>query len=247
MKCIAFSLYGNDTRYTIGAIKNAILASRYFPFEDGFIVRFYISVNSSVDESIISTLERVKGVQISIVGEPEDHRAKLWRYYAFSDPQFNSVICRDVDARLSFRDRVAHEDWEQSGLDYHIIKDHPSGHDYPISAGMFAGKTKNLRDMEERIHTANVGNYYTTDQDFLASQIYPQVVDSVLIHDPYYDTKVQGDSIRTRIPCDAPTPLSHIGAALNADDTFVFDVDRKLSASDGYSEKYLYESDRWGK
>ena len=108
MKCIAFSLYGNEPRYTIGAIKNAILASRYFPFDDGFIVRFYISVNSSVDESIISTLERVKGVQISIVGEPEDHRAKLWRYYAFSDPQFDAVICRDVDARLSFRDRVAH-------------------------------------------------------------------------------------------------------------------------------------------
>ena len=247
MKCIAFSLYGNDSRYTIGAIKNAILASRYFPFDDGFIVRFYISVNTSVDESILSTLERVKGVQISIVGEPEDHRAKLWRYYAFSDSQFNAVICRDVDARLSFRDRVAHEDWEQSGLDYHIIKDHSSGHDYPISAGMFAGKTKNLRDMEKRIQVANVGNYYTTDQDFLASQVYPQVVDNVLIHDPYYDTKVQGKSIRTTIGADAPTPLSHIGAALYADDTFYFDVDRKAQHAYCRSFKYQYESDRWGK
>jgi protein O-GlcNAc transferase len=247
VKCISFSLYGNEPRYTIGAIKNAILASRYFPFDDGFIVRFYIGIESKVDESILSTLQRFKGVQISIVGEPEDHRAKLWRYYAFSDSQFEAVICRDVDARLSYRDRIAHEDWQQSGLDYHIIKDHPSGHDYAISAGMFAGKTAKLRTMEKLIQEMQPSNYYTTDQDFLASHIYPLVMDSVLIHDPYYNTPTQGKSIRTTIAFDAPTPLSHIGAALNADDSFVFDVDRKLSASDGHSEKYQYESDRWGK
>jgi len=246
MKCIAFSLYGNEPRYTIGAIKNAILASRYFPFDDGFVVRFY--VGSSVDPVIVSTLKLVKGVQIVEMDSKENHNGKLWRYFAFSDSQFEAVICRDVDARLSYRDRIAHEDWEQSGLDYHIIKDHPSGHDYPISAGMFAGKTEKLRFMENLILAHQDGSdYYTIDQDFLASHIYPLVVDSVLIHDPYYNTEVVGDSIRTRIAFDAPSPLSHIGAALNADDTFVFDVDRKLSASDGYSEKYLYESDRWGK
>ena len=140
MKCIAFSLYGNEPRYTIGAIKNAILASRYFPFDDGFVVRFY--VGSSVNAAIVSTLKLVKGVQIVEMDSEENHNGKLWRYFAFSDPQFEAVICRDVDARLSYRDRIAHEDWEQSGLDYHIIKDHPSGHNYPISAGMFAGKTE---------------------------------------------------------------------------------------------------------
>ena len=247
MKCISFSLYGNDSRYTIGAIKNAILASRYFPFDDGFIVQFWIGTNSTVDDSILTTLERIKGVQINIVSEPENNRAKLWRYYAFSDAQFDAVICRDSDARLSYRDRLAFEDWQQSGLEAHIIKDHPSGHDYPISAGMFAAKTKNLTDMTKLINAANVGDYYTTDQDFLASTIYPRIKDSVLIHDPYYNTKVEGDSIRTTIPFDAPTPLSHIGAALNADDTFYFDVDRKLSIADGYDPKYHYESNRWGK
>lgn len=247
MKCIAFSLYGNESRYTIGAIKNAILASRYFPFDDGFVVRFYIGIDTTVDESILSTLQRIKGVQISIVGEPEDHRAKLWRYYAFSDPQFDVVICRDVDARLSYRDRIAHEEWEQSGLDYHIIKDHPTGHDYPISAGMFAGKTQDLRNMEKLILEENLGNYYTVDQDFLASRIYPQIKNSLLIHDPYYKTEVEGRSIRTTIGFDPPSPLSHIGAALYADDTFVFDVDRRMQQAYSQRNKYQYEHDRWGK
>jgi hypothetical protein len=245
MKCISFSLYGNEPRYYVGAIKNAILASRYFPFEDGFITRFY--VGQSVDEVTISILQRIKGVQIVPMQEPENHTAKLWRYRAFSDSQFEAVICRDVDARLSYRDRIAHEDWLTSGLDYHIIKDHPTGHNYPISAGMFAGKTKDLRDLADLIDTDGSGNYYTVDQDFLATHIYPQVILNALIHDPFYETPIEGDSIRTAIPIDAPTPLSHIGAALNADDTFYFDVDRKAQIAYCGSEKYIYENDRWGK
>ena len=245
MKAVAFSLYGNDPRYTIGAIKNAILGSRYFPFEDGFRLVFY--VGQSVEESIVSTLHLVKGVKIVRMSESENHTAKLWRYLAFSDPQFDVVICRDTDARLSFRDRIAHEEWEQSGLDYHLIKDHKIGHNYLISAGMFAGKTAKLRDMAQLIAADNCQNYYTVDQDFLASQIYPRIVGSVLIHDPFFKTPIEGDSIRTKIAFDAPTPTSHIGAALDENDRFIYEEDCKAQAFVCASDKYKYESDRWGK
>jgi hypothetical protein len=245
MKCISFSLYGNDTNYTIGAIKNAILASRYFPFDDGFITRFY--VGKSVDSSITTTLERIKGVQIVTMDQVENHTAKLWRYLAFSDEQFEAVICRDVDARLSYRDRIAHQDWVNSCLDYHIIKDHPTGHNYPISAGMFAGKTKDLRFLASTINNRERGDYYTVDQDFLAEVVYPIAIGDALIHDPYYKTPIIGNSIRTTIPFDAPTPLSHIGAALFSNDTFVYDSDRKAQMAYCGSAKYIYEHDRWGK
>jgi hypothetical protein len=157
------------------------------------------------------------------------------------------VICRDADARLSFRDRIAHEEWEQSGLDYHIIKDHPSGHNYSISAGMFAGKTYKLRDMQELMADNNFGDFYTTDQAFLATIIYPRVKDSVLIHDPFYNTAIEGKSIRTGIAFDAPTKLSHIGAALDENDRFIFRIDRDAQLAEANTEKYKYESDRWGK
>jgi hypothetical protein len=245
MRAIAFSLYGNNPRYTIGAIKNAILGSRYFPFEDGFRLVFYCG--QSVEEWVISTLNLVKGVKIVRMSEAEDNTARLWRYLAFADPQFEVVICRDADARLSFRDRIAHEEWEQSGLDYHIIKDHPSGHNYPISAGMFAGKTAKLRDMAELIASDNPGDFYTTDQAFLETVIYPRVKDSVLIHDPFYNTPTQGNSIRTGIAFDAPTKLSHIGAALDENDGFIFRIDRDAQLAEANTEKYKYESDRWGK
>ena len=245
MRAVSFSLYGNDPRYTIGAIKNAILGSRYFPFEDGFRLVFY--VGQSVEDWVVSTLNLVKGVKIIRMSEEENNTARLWRYLAFADPQFDVVICRDADARLSFRDRIAHEEWEQSGLDYHIIKDHKIGHNYVISAGMFAGKTAKLRDIAQLIAFNEIEDYYTTDQDFLASEIYPRVKDSVLIHDPFFQTATEGDSIRTSIAFDAPTPVSHIGAALDANDRFIFDIDRKAQLDFCNSEFYKYESDRWGK
>ncbi len=245
MRAVAFSLYGNDPRYTIGAIKNAILGSRYFPFDDGFRLVFYCG--ASVEESVISTLNLVKGVKIVRMSEEENNTARLWRYLAFSDPQFEVVICRDADARLSFRDRIAHEEWEQSGLDYHIIKDHSIGHNYAISAGMFAGKTAKLRDMAELIASDKPGDFYTTDQAFLESVIYPKVKDSVLIHDPFFNTPVEGDSIRTFIAFDAPTKLSHIGAALDEDDRFIFRIDREAQLAEANSEKYKYESERYGR
>lgn len=247
MKCISFSLYGNDERYKVGAIKNAILASRYFPFDDGFVVKIYMAESLFKDKTFITTLRMFKGLQIVLVDNPENHTAKLWRYHAFADSQFESVIVRDIDARLSYRDRLAHEDWVDSGLDAHIIKDHPTGHNYLISAGMFAAKSAVFKDIESLMRSNAVGDYYTTDQDFLATHIHPRIKDSVLVHDPYYETPVEGNSIRTTIAFDAPTPVSHIGAALNADDTFFFDIDRKAQMAYCGSERYQYESDRWGK
>jgi len=37
-RVISFTLYGNDKKYTYGAIRNAVLAPRYYP---GWTVRFY--------------------------------------------------------------------------------------------------------------------------------------------------------------------------------------------------------------
>ena len=53
MKIIAFSLWGDDPKYTFGAIKNASIAEELFP---DWICRFY--VGKSVPQSIPSQLTR---------------------------------------------------------------------------------------------------------------------------------------------------------------------------------------------
>lgn len=232
---ISFSLYGKDERYTIGAIKNALLAQEFFP-----TCQVWFYVGQSVPPAIVQTLQLMVNVRIIEVDEPEDNFARLWRYYAFSSPRAALVLCRDVDARLGQREAVAHAQFKKSLFDAHIMKDHPKGHNYLISAGMFSAYTKNLRDMKELIasYRQSARDYYMTDQDFLASIIYPRIKDKVLIHDDYYNSAVEGKSERRNFPTSRLNTMHHIGAALNADDTFVFPDDANIHVAETGSPYY---------
>jgi hypothetical protein len=231
---IAYSLYGSEERYTIGAIKNAILATRHFK---GYTLRFY--TGASVPESIKQTLQLFPHVQLVDQPGPEDHTAKLWRFQALADQEFDIVLSRDADARLTHRERIAHEEFLASGLDFHIMKDHPTGHNYQISAGMFAARTRAIpADLHE---TEAARNYYTQDQDWLAAHIWPLIKDSSLIHDETYETPTEGKSKRRPFPIGKKATLHHIGAALEADDRFVFSSDQAIAKGESGSDRYLAE------
>jgi hypothetical protein len=230
---IAYSLYGSEERYTIGAIKNAILATRHFK---GFTLRFY--TGASVPESIKQTLQLFPHVQLVDQPGAEDHRAKLWRFQALTDQEFDIVLSRDADARLTHRERIAHEEFLASGLDFHIMKDHPTGHNYQISAGMFAARTGAI---PADLAIPEGQNYYTQDQDWLAAELWPQIKNSTLIHDENYESPTEGQSKRRAFPIEKKATLHHIGAALEADDRFVFSIDQAMAKAESGSDRYLAE------
>lgn len=233
-QAISYSLYGNDNRYLIGAIKNAILAQKHFA---GYEVRFY--TGQSVPEWTTSTLALFENVKILKEEGPEDHTAKLWRFKAFADENLDIVLSRDADARLTDRERKAHEEFLTSGLDFHIMKDHPSGHEYQISAGMFAGKTRAIPEWAQLLQQIQAKNYYTQDQDWLAQIIYPKIRHSCLIHDEYYKTEAEGSSQVKPFPTAKEATLHHIGAALEANDEYVFDVDKTMAKAETGQTKFL--------
>ena len=230
---IAYSLYGSQERYMIGAIKNAILATRHFK---GYTLRFY--TGASVPESIKQTLQLFPHVQLVEEQGPEDHTAKLWRFQALIDREFDVVLSRDADARLTHRERIAHEEFLASGLDFHIMKDHPTGHNYQISAGMFAART---RATPAHLDYYEPGDYYTADQDWLAAHLWPLIKDASLIHDESYQTPTEGRSKRRPFPIAKKATLHHIGAALEADDRFHFSSDQAIAKAESGSDKYLAE------
>jgi hypothetical protein len=237
-QAISFSLYGSNLRYSVGAIKNAIIAQEILDEEYDLI--FF--VGQSVPSWVISTLRLFPNVQIIHTDAPEDHTAKLWRFLA-CELDYDFVAFRDADARLSLRELNAHEQFLESGLDAHIMKDHPIGHNYPINAGMFTVRSALFKDIRKMIESVEIKDYYTQDQDFLRNIIYPRIQFSCFVHDEFYDTAVEGKSILKPYLLEPVNQVSHIGAALDEDDKFFFSVDRDKSVALSGDDKYLYE---WG-
>jgi hypothetical protein len=237
-QAIAFSLYGSDLRYSVGAIKNAIIAEQIL--DEEYELVFF--VGQSVPSWVVSTLRLFPNVQIIQTDAPEDHTAKLWRFLA-CELDYDFVAFRDADARLSLRELHAHEEFLESGLDAHIMKDHPIGHNYPINAGMFTVRSALFKDIRDLMESADISSYYTQDQDFLRNMIYPRIQFSCFIHDEFYDTDVEGKSIRKPYVLEPVNEVSHIGAALDENDKFFFTVDQQKSVALSGDDKYLYE---WG-
>lgn len=184
-KIISFSLWGNNFRYTGGAIQNAELAKIYYP---DWICRFY--VGNSTASGIINKLSKFANVEIIEMQENEDWTSSFWRFYALEDDQVSAVLFRDADSRIGKREKYAVEEWMKSSKDFHIIRDHPYHGGFPIMAGMWGIKNSTIKDIKELIRNyKNLGNFYNTDQMFLADIIYPKIKDNYIIHDEFFDKK----------------------------------------------------------
>lgn len=176
-KIISFSLYGGDPLYTIGAIKNAKLAKIYFP--EWIVVVFY---DYSVNDDILTQLKDLNVELINV--DWSQGLGRFWRFIPASE-NVEYFISRDTDSRLFERDRVAVNEWIESGKQFHIIREHPIGHHWEMNAGMWGCKGNSVNDIQSEIvnYSKNFGKF--TDQYFLTDIIYPIAVKDSLVHDEF--------------------------------------------------------------
>jgi hypothetical protein len=195
MKVFSFSIYGDNPIYTIGGVKNAKLIKELFPDWKGV---FYIA--DDVDKNIVEEIEN-QGSIVELIDHNKSFTGMFWRFAAISNPNIDVMIVRDCDSRLSERDVLAIQEFMESDKNFHIIRDHPIGHHYPINGGMWGCKktdfTSNLFNIIEKYLKDNYSHIYNTssskidsirnaDQIFLKNIIYPMVVNDSLIHDEYF-------------------------------------------------------------
>jgi len=230
----SYSLYGSGLKYTVGAIKNAIIAEHMFP---DFDCRFY--VGKSVPEWVVQTLSLMPRVELIKVEGPENATSMYWRFFAFADTNFERVVIKDADARLGYRDRIAHDEWVESGLDFHIVKDHPTGHSEPIIGCHFGAKRGALDDIVQLMESYNITNNYGSDQWFLRDKVYDRAIKSALVHDEYYETAVEEPSQRKVLPKRVWT-LDHIGVAIDENDDFTYEVDKQTAQRETGGTRYAY-------
>lgn len=192
-KIISFSVWGSNPKYAEAAYKNLLLQPEIYP---GWTCRFY--VDETVPLSVINKLKGTPEIQSEIVLMPhsDGNYGLFWRFEPLKDKTIERFIVRDSDSRLNVREASAVKEWEESGKEFHIMRDHPQ-HGAKICGGMF-GATSNfiekiapIYDEElkkflstltfDRIFTPR-GKYFNCDQPFLWSCIWPRIINSHIAH-----------------------------------------------------------------
>lgn len=186
---VSFCLFGDDPKYTMGAIDNSILVPIVYP---DYVARFYVS--SSVRQSVISRLKENNSDVILYDDDPD----RPWlgtfiRFLAMSDSSAGDVILfRDADSRVNFREKAAVDEWIASGKAAHLMRDHVL-HQCPMMAGMWGIRAGVIADFKSILESWPHFNNKCRDQDFLVERILPLIKDSVLVHDTYGSAGVQND------------------------------------------------------
>ena len=189
---IAYSLWGNNPIYWVGARRNIELVNEYLP---GWICRFYIDKTCSTD--LINTIKG-ENVEVILMGndvynysnlsERFNHSGLFWRFLPLSDDNVNILISRDCDSRISQREVNAINEWISSDKDFHIMRDHPY-HQVPILSGMWGARNKILKNINELLKDwsqyENKGVFHAEDQDFLGQIVYPIVRNNSMEHSEF--------------------------------------------------------------
>jgi hypothetical protein len=181
-KIISFCLWGNNPKYTMGALRNAELAKTVYP---GWIPRFYIGSSTSpvVSKQLLKT-------DAEVINMPEegDWRGMFWRFYPAGESNVEVMLSRDTDSRLSLREKAAVDAWLATDSPFHIMRDHPA-HRTEILGGMWGARGGFLTEMKELINQYQKGDFLQVDQNFLREQIYPRVKNVAVVHDEFFERK----------------------------------------------------------
>jgi hypothetical protein len=175
-KIISFSLWGDNPKYTVGAIKNAELSPEIYP---GWICRYYI--DKSTPQEVVDELKSKSHVEVVMMDEDGEWNSMFWRFYPIADEDTEIMLSRDCDSRLSLREKLCVDEFIKSDKLFHTMVDHPwhGG----IMGGMWGAKNGILKEMKSLIDSWEKTNQWQTDQSFLRHIISPMVSDIIMIHD----------------------------------------------------------------
>lgn len=180
-KVISFSLWGNDPKYTRGAIRNAELAREIYP---GWECWFYLT--DPTIPPITNELSEFVNVRV-ILDSPKEFggwKGMFARFQPILRPEVEVMISRDCDSRLSHREKAAVDEWLASDKTFHAMHDHPH-HSVPILGGMW-GMKQGIVPMPVYKHCLeqwHKEDRWQTDQEWLTQVIWARYQRDFLIHD----------------------------------------------------------------
>ena len=174
-KIISFSLWGDQSKYTIGALCNAELAKIIYP---GWICRFYCG--ESTPQYIIDQLKNYDNTEVIKMKEDNRRSYMIWRFYPADDEDVEIFLSRDADSRLSYRERYCVDIFEKSDYLVHSIRDNINHGE--LMGGMWGMKKNNRVRIKDLLNDFKGNLDYDQDQIFLRHILGPYYQDSTLTH-----------------------------------------------------------------
>jgi hypothetical protein len=131
-RVISFSLYGEDIKYSLGAIRNVEFAKKHYP---GWTCRFYCSKEAL-------KLNELSALDCEVLIIESKIPPMYWRFFAAADPSIDYVISRDCDSLVNAREAAAVKEWIDSEKILHTMHDCDmrGGHQMIVMGGMWGIK-----------------------------------------------------------------------------------------------------------
>jgi hypothetical protein len=208
MILVSYSLYGNDPKYLLGAIKNAEFIQK---LGTDWQAVYYLApdIPSDVEMELIKFGALVKHWE-----SHWHHNGMFWRFSAVSDFEFDFMIIRDVDSRISDRELSCLNEWFASGKTISVIRDHPY-HNALILGGLW-GVSSKVKELNIKWKNAeNYGEAHGDDQVFLSKEVFPNLKRSMHLNDTFFSLP--------RSKYRFPTPrvgLGFVGESVNENELF---------------------------
>lgn len=173
-------------KYLLGLSENIKLLETFYP---GWYM--YIYHNKELDKSLIDRFssEYVKFIEVNTT----ETNAMQWRFFPIDDEDVELFISRDIDSRITEREKVSVHEWIDSDKIIHIMRDHPH-HGYTILGGMWGMKKTQSFNMKDSCKNYNISKNFEYDKhwfdkwwdmNFLAEVIYPKFKESSYINTSY--------------------------------------------------------------
>jgi hypothetical protein len=226
---VVYVLFGHADRFLLGALRNAEQVPYVYPGAKALFL-LHPEVNQTMvaelrsRHALIEVLTLDQQTRFGIRDMPF-HAWRSWRYLAPDvRDDWDMMLFRDVDSRLSMRERAAVEEWLQSPhLGFHVMRDH-SHHPWPILAGTFGMRKAAYRALPWNF-TRLLQTYrdydkpYFFDQAMLGRVVWPQIRNQTRVHDAIYcmNTELRG-AITTGFPTKREWDNTIVGNQVHGND-----------------------------
>jgi hypothetical protein len=179
MILVSFSLYGKNPKYLVGALRNAETIQGFGPEWQSV---FYLGpeIPEEIETELLS-----HGAKVRNWDQSWHKNGMFWRFTAIQEFNYNYLIFRDVDSRISDRELKALDQWFVSGKTIHVMRDHPH-HNALILGGMW-GVTCEVKNLEIAWENAEkYGVEHGEDQNFLDREVYSKLKKSMHLNDAFF-------------------------------------------------------------